>query len=1010
MWGNYGFKTESEYVKSQQTGKPSQYIGITKGVETPVRVSRAQMAEASKLKGEEQFQAFRKLGAIPFGSKFLPGPGGYRGTDWEWIHPDTIKKFKGQLLARMARASTKKPRVVLPPLEVRPTPAVREKRPVPIREKPSFAPPAFRELIEKPESVVKKLKKEPELSYIERVIEGWQDTRKQFEQGVLQVRAKATLDEITGKQQKEYYDQLGAYNSQVIEYNSQIEAMNKKAEHLEKEGAALGLGSVTKYNDEIARLNALALSLEREAAGVNLESALAVRLYNKKIDNLNKAYAALERQTGSINTTIQKANAFNVKIDRFNAELAAIKDPGEAPPEPPKTVGNVARAVYEGIKFEYKNAVREELTLKEKINNVKLLTAELVVPGVWIPSPYFGKDIKDRSAADILLNVGLDLFVVIPIARMTILGVKNTIGATAKGAVKQAVAVEAKIVKDAVKAMRKSYGRGVADSLKKVSQLQATYLRRLTKLERLKVKGKPTTRQLKATLQMENKLRVAAGNFVNEVRKAQTRLTRKGKVGAGFDSPEVARAFYSMPEELIRHTKGALQAITKPKIKKSVKQLKADVAKAEAALNAAKAKTTWDAAQWVDLVDNLMKKQAILSLKQSGGLAKIHQELIRTQQQLSRVKARMRTPGVKFTAKQRRELKIRELNLERQQLDLINKLRAGIKIMEVDWGRGGVITGRGGVATAIRPRVVPTRLTGGAAVVAPTTATMTTAQAAARAALTAAVVRVVGEPIPEVVEITKGLTDVEIIKAVEKATTRAIRAAEKLALKPSTKAELATKQKLAPAIAKVVKAALDRAVKAAPSAKIAAALQTKIAPITKAAVKVGVKVAEKVARLPVPKPKLIPRLPPRKTDKEKRKIIRKSTGAIAWRHGELHGKDVWHIGIYPYTSEEHYFTVVGRKPQNATIIKGPGSARQSIKLLYGVAPPKTVRGDVGFFDFIITPTGPKRVSIDFKPDPKMETTGDITIGRRTPPIMERPVGLGRRKSPRITPKVPALRR
>ena len=148
--------------------------------------------------------------------------------------------------------------------------------------------------------------------------------------------------------------------------------------------------------------------------------------------------------------------------------------------------------------------------------------------------------------------------------------------------------------------------------------------------------------------------------------------------------------------------------------------------------------------------------------------------------------------------------------------------------------------------------------------------------------------------------------------------------------------------------------------------------------------------------VPKPKPKLLPRLiPSKKTDKEKRKIIRDSKGAIAWRHGELHGRDVFHVGVYPYTSEEHYLTVVGRKPAGATIIKGVGSARQSIRLLYGKSPPKTVTGDLGFFDFAIEPTGPKTVDIRFTPDPKMETTGDIRIGRRMP---------------RITPKTPRLRR
>ena len=100
MWGNYGFATEAEYVEGQKTGRASQYIGITKGVDKPIRVSRAQMIKAGKLRGEEQFNAYKEAGAIPYGSKFLPGPDGYQGEDWRYIHPDTIKQIKGRLIAR----------------------------------------------------------------------------------------------------------------------------------------------------------------------------------------------------------------------------------------------------------------------------------------------------------------------------------------------------------------------------------------------------------------------------------------------------------------------------------------------------------------------------------------------------------------------------------------------------------------------------------------------------------------------------------------------------------------------------------------------------------------------------------------------------------------------------------------------------------------------------------------------------------------------------------------------
>ena len=121
---------------------------------------------------------------------------------------------------------------------------------------------------------------------------------------------------------------------------------------------------------------------------------------------------------------------------------------------------------------------------------------------------------------------------------------------------------------------------------------------------------------------------------------------------------------------------------------------------------------------------------------------------------------------------------------------------------------------------------------------------------------------------------------------------------------------------------------------------------------------------------------------------------------------------MWHCIMYPYLSESDYLTVLGRKPSNCTIFKGPGSAKQTLKLRYGRAPAKAVTGDIGFFDFHIQPRGKKSISLEFSSDPKMQTTGDITIGisRKPPPITERSPMLTKRGKIRITPKRPALRR
>ena len=220
--------------------------------------------------------------------------------------------------------------------------------------------------------------------------------------------------------------------------------------------------------------------------------------------------------------------------------------------------------------------------------------------------------------------------------------------------------------------------------------------------------------------------------------------------------------------------------------------------------------------------------------------------------------------------------------------------------------------------------------------------------------------------------------------------------------------------------AAATRAAVQNVVRSQAAAKPGIATQAKIGTsvLVKAATSAIVSPKPRVIVKPVVKPKPVKKpvpvplvLLPGASDKTKRKAIKDAKGAIAWRHGELHGKDVWHVGLYPYTSDEHWGTVLGKKPAGATIVKGPGSAKQTIKLLYGKAPPRKITGDIGFFDWRIKPVGVRKVDIEFEPDPKMETTGDITIGRRAPPITERRPALSNSgKGFRITPRTPALRR
>jgi len=129
-------------------------------------------------------------------------------------------------------------------------------------------------------------------------------------------------------------------------------------------------------------------------------------------------------------------------------------------------------------------------------------------------------------------------------------------------------------------------------------------------------------------------------------------------------------------------------------------------------------------------------------------------------------------------------------------------------------------------------------------------------------------------------------------------------------------------------------------------------------------------------------------------DKEKRNFIYKAGGAIAWRQGQVGGKDRWDVIVNPYQNNEQYVMVLGSKPKGAAIVvKGPKSAYATAQLLRGKAPKHKVHVDSGFQDVTITPAGDKKVNIRFSPDPKGLTQGYIKIGD---------------KNPRISPKMPRL--
>lgn len=109
----------------------------------------------------------------------------------------------------------------------------------------------------------------------------------------------------------------------------------------------------------------------------------------------------------------------------------------------------------------------------------------------------------------------------------------------------------------------------------------------------------------------------------------------------------------------------------------------------------------------------------------------------------------------------------------------------------------------------------------------------------------------------------------------------------------------------------------------------------------------------------------------RKQDKEARRKIATARGAIAWRQGELNGKDRWDVITNIYRpGQEEYVIVLGKTPQGATIVRGPGSARRTAQYLYGKQPLKqtSVIDQPGLFTTKLDPITGQKVRLSFVRD------------------------------------------
>lgn len=123
-------------------------------------------------------------------------------------------------------------------------------------------------------------------------------------------------------------------------------------------------------------------------------------------------------------------------------------------------------------------------------------------------------------------------------------------------------------------------------------------------------------------------------------------------------------------------------------------------------------------------------------------------------------------------------------------------------------------------------------------------------------------------------------------------------------------------------------------------------------------------------------PPKIPKINTSVYQKKARETIRNSKSAIAWRQGQLHGKDRWDVVTNPY-GQEQYFIIMGRRPMGARVISGPGSAYKTAQIVGDV--PHDLRrpaliDQAGMFSTKLSPLG------ESSRDLRITFTRDIDIG------------------------------
>ena len=479
-----------------------------------------------------------------------------------------------------------------------------------------------------------------------------------------------------------------------------------------------------------------------------------------------------------------------------------------------------------------------------------------------------------------------------------------------------------------VQKLATTYGDDVAKAYTTATKAQNAYVKQLAAIEELARKGRVVTQAQRLKLvNLETALR-KAGNVVGS----------KLKLQAGFDSPEIARMMTTFGDDYIRNAKAAVGGL-KPT---NIKALQAAVTKAEAALKVAQTKYPKDASKWVDLLYDLMLKQAKLAQVHTGSIEAIHKQL----------------------------LAAREAGKTTEVARLEKLLRDAIKSMEIEWAE--MLSRGGGVAVAAPwappvgapPRLV-TPITQLAPAVAATMIKLAGIEAAEPTVAPTEIPTVSPMVMPDIAPMVAPI--VKATPEVAGVTQAEVKAISEAAVKAATQA----------ATEGLTQAEIKAATETAAQTQVKVATKTQVKAIVKTATKLGLRwrlllLQDKQKRRP--KGKERPTYP---------------AGTIAWKQGMY-----WKIIPPPYDLKKPIHSVVAPKG----VIRLEGTPQETLTFIKGKLPFSDVSFDLGVVDGFIdvekrkihfTGGGLETVVGRRKPEPTRGISLEKVLPRKTVPRKRR---------------------